>query len=373
MEDTEDDDISEDEDPLMLQRDAKDWKNQDHYAVLGLSKHRYRASEEQIKRASRKKTLRHHPDKRAAAGGTEDDSFFKCIQKATDTLLDPVRRRQFDSVDENANVAPPSKKQSTKGDFYAMWGPVFESEARFSRDPDVPMLGDMSSSKEHVMGFYDFWLRDFDSWRSFEYLDEDVPDDNESRDQKRMQIRKNNNARQKRKKEDTVRLRALVEECMALDTRIKQFQTADRANKNKKRIEREAAERKAKEDAIKALEEEKRQLEAAAEAAKAAKADQKKAKEAAKTAVKKNKRVLRGSIKDANYFAQGSASAAQIDGTLNEVDALIAKLEPEEVAALADSLSASKDPAAIKQIWTAEVVRLQTDGRVKEGEAKYLV
>ena len=40
----------------------------------------------------------------------ENDNFFKCIQKATDLLLDPVRRRQFDSVDEAADVEPPTKK-----------------------------------------------------------------------------------------------------------------------------------------------------------------------------------------------------------------------------------------------------------------------
>lgn len=58
-------------------------QNQDHYAVLGLSKYRYKATDEQIKKAHRKKVLRHHPDKRAAksSGQNVDDSFFKCIQK----------------------------------------------------------------------------------------------------------------------------------------------------------------------------------------------------------------------------------------------------------------------------------------------------
>jgi len=29
----------------------------------------------------RKKVLKHHPDKKASAGNTNDDNFFKCIQK----------------------------------------------------------------------------------------------------------------------------------------------------------------------------------------------------------------------------------------------------------------------------------------------------
>ncbi|KAK0873220.1 Zuotin, partial [Friedmanniomyces endolithicus] len=78
----------------------------DHYAVMGLSKYRWRATEEQIKRAHRKKVLRHHPDKKAASGKEEGDQFFKCIQRANDILMDPVKRRQFDSVDEGAEKEP---------------------------------------------------------------------------------------------------------------------------------------------------------------------------------------------------------------------------------------------------------------------------
>src|SRR4051794_28847410 len=96
-------------------------QGQDHYAVLGLSKYRYKATEDQIKRAHRKKVLRHHPDKKAAAGSSEDDSFFKCIQKAHEILTDPVKRRQFDSVDEHADVEPPSKKAAKGTKFYSLW------------------------------------------------------------------------------------------------------------------------------------------------------------------------------------------------------------------------------------------------------------
>lgn len=57
--------------------------------------------------------LKHHPDKKASttsavsnslylAGvnqNTNDDAFFKCIQKAHEVLTNPEKRRQFDSVD----------------------------------------------------------------------------------------------------------------------------------------------------------------------------------------------------------------------------------------------------------------------------------
>ncbi|KAI1327049.1 DnaJ domain-containing protein [Xylariaceae sp. FL0255] len=372
IEKDEESEESEAEDPMMLQREAKDWKSQDHYQVLGLSKYRYKATEDQIKRAHRKKVLKHHPDKKAAQGSTEDDNFFKCIQKAVEVLLDPVKRRQFDSVDEKADVDPPSKKEAQKGNYLKLWGRVFKAEARFSNNQPVPLLGDDKSTKEDVDNFYNFWYN-FDSWRSFEYLDEDVPDDNENRDQKRHTERKNANARKKKKAEDNARLRKLLDDCSAGDERIKKFRQEANAAKNKKKFEKEAAEKKAKEDAAakKAAEEQ-----AAKEAEEKAKADReagKKAKEAAKNAVKKNKRVLKGSVKEANYFASGDASAAQIDAVLNDVELVQGKIDPDEIAALAGKLNGLTVADKIKGIWSEEVKRLVGAGKLKDGEAKSLV
>jgi DnaJ family protein C protein 2 len=344
-------------------------QGQDHYAVLGITKYRYKATEEQIKRAHRKKVLRHHPDKKAAVGGTEDDSFFKCIQKATEVLLDPIKRRQFDSVDEHAEVEPPTKKQAQGANFYKLWAKVFKAEGRFSTIKPVPKFGDENSTKEDVDEFYNFFYN-FSSWRSFEYQDEDVPDDNENRDQKRHVERKNNNARKKKKTEDSARLRHLVDDCLAQDERIKKFRQAANASKNKKKFEREAAEKKAAEDAKAKKEAEEKAKKDAEEAAKADREQGKKAKEAAKNAVKKNKRVLKGSVKDANYFASGEASAAQIDAVLNDVELIQGKIDPDEIAALAAKLTGLKVSAEIKSVWAAEAKRLVGAGKIKDGEAK---
>lgn len=317
--------------------------------------------------------LKHHPDKKAAAGNADDDSFFKCIQKATEVLLDPVKRRQFDSVDEAADVPPPTKKQLQKGDFYKLWGNVFKSEARFSKVHPVPDFGNRDSSREEVEAFYNFWYN-FDSWRSFEYLDEDVPDDNENRDQKRHMERKNANARKKKKAEDNARLRKLLDECMAGDERIKRFRQEAAAGKNKKKAEKEAAEKRAQEEARLKKEAEEKAAREAEEAAKASKEAAKKAKEAAKNAVKKNKRVLKGSVKDANYFApEGTdASAAQIDAVLGDVEAVQAKLDPDEIAALAAKLGGLKLADDIKAVWVGEVKRLVDAGKMKATDVKTL-
>ncbi len=59
----------------------------------------------------RKKVLKHHPDKKVSSAtpptnslqfsgfNTNDDAFFKCIQKAHEVLNHSEKRRQFDSVD----------------------------------------------------------------------------------------------------------------------------------------------------------------------------------------------------------------------------------------------------------------------------------
>ncbi|KAK3362573.1 DnaJ domain-containing protein [Lasiosphaeria hispida] len=369
VEDVDEGEISEPEDLMMLQRDAKDWKNQDHYKVLGISKYRYKATEDQIKRAHRKKVLKHHPDKKAAAGRSDDDNFFKCIQKATEVLLDPVKRRQFDSVDEEADVEPPTKKQLQKGNFYKLWGSVFKAEGRFSKTHPVPQLGDDKSSKEDVENFYNFWYN-FDSWRTFEYLDEDVPDDNENRDQKRHVERKNANARKKKKAEDNARLRKLLDDCSAGDERIKRFRQEANAAKNKKRLEKEAAEKKAAEDAAAKKEAEEKAAKEAEEKAKIDREAGKKAKEAAKNAVKKNKRVLRGSVKDANYFVSGDAAPATIDAVLGDVELVQGKVDPDELAALAAKLNGLKLADEIKNVWTEEVKRLVAAGKVNKSEIK---
>lgn len=288
-------------------------------------------------------------------------------------LLDPVRRRQFDSVDEHADVEPPTKKQAQKGNYYKLWNPVFISEGRFSKNEPVPKLGDEKSTKEDVEHFYNFWYN-FDSWRSFEYQDEDVPDDNENRDQKRHVERKNNNVRKKKKTEDTARLRRLVDDCMAGDERIKKFKTEERASKNKKRFEKEAAEKKAKEDADAAKLEAQRSAKEKEEADKAEKAEGKKAKEAAKTAAKKNKRVLKASVKDANYLVEtGTPTAAQIDGVLNDADLVMGKVDNEELAALAAKLGGKTKATEVKDVWAEEVTRLVGAGKLKDGEVKVMV
>lgn len=340
-------------DPELLSHDPRDWKSCDLYAALGLSKLRVKATPDQIVKAHRRAVLQHHPDKKSSSGGSLDqDGFFKIIQKAFETLLDPAKRRQFDSVDDAADVAPPTGKALTEEEFYAAWAPVFASEARFSNKQPVPTLGDATSTKEEVELFYKFW-NNFDSWRTFEWLDEDVPDDTSNRDHKRYIEKKNNNSRKKKKNDDNKRLSDLVKKAQLEDPRIKKFKEEEKAEKAKKKWEREAGARKAAEEA-KAKEEAEAKAKAEAEAAaKASKENSKKAKEAAKNAKKKNKRSIRSAAKDNDYFGD-AGNAASIDA---DIDLLIESFDDVKLGEVAAKLKDA--PAAESKKILSEVAAEQ--------------
>lgn len=342
-----DNDIGEEpESEELLAQDPKEWKSQDHYAVLGLSSRRYKATDHEIKIAHRKKVLKHHPDKKAGATGlANDDSFFKCVAKAHEILSNPEKRRQFDSVDDSIDDDDvPSGKESPER-FFELWAPVFEREARFSKNTPVPSLGTKDSTKEEVDDFYDFFYS-FDSWRSFEYLDKEANEGSDSRDEKRYTEKKNRNERARRKKEDNARLRNIVDKALSVDPRIKQFRAQERAAREAKKNKRPGqpagnAAAAAEQARAKAAEQEKATAEAAKkeEEEKAARADAKKLRETAKKNLKKEKKTLRNIITNNNYFQPEGTSppAAVIEKQLNALDALCGALEPEQVLTLREA------------------------------------
>lgn len=337
-------------DETLLEHDPRDWKTADLYAAMGLSKLRYKATEEQIIKAHRRQVVKYHPDKQSQRGRGQQDGFFKIIQKAFEYLTDKTKRLQYDSCDFVADVQPP--KKGSKYDFFEAWTPVFESEARFSKKQPVPQLGDANSTKKEVEQFYSFWNR-FESWRTFEFLDEDVPDDSSNRDHKRYIERKNKSARDKKKSADNARLAKLVERAMSEDPRIKQFKEEEKREKERRKWEREAGARAEAEAKAKAEAEAKAKAEAEAAAAAAAKADKKKAKEAAKAAKKKNKRAIRNCAKEQEYFGDANQSAT-ID---EQINLIVDSLNDEQLVSVAEKIKANgAESKAILQAITKELI-----------------
>lgn len=241
------DDLYEaDESPEMHELDPLKWMKQDHYGILGLGKMRYHATDEDIKRAYRLKVLKHHPDKHAQAqSGQKKDSYFKCIQKAYEWLTDPVQRRQFDSVDPDFDDSVPS---AASKNFFEVFGAAFARNSHFSRKHPVPQLGDMDTPREQVEKFYLFWSN-FDSWRSFELMDEEPTGDIENRDERRWTEKKNKAARIKYKKEDMARLVKLIDSAIKSDPRMQLYKEQDAAAKKAKKHERGREAREAEEAA----------------------------------------------------------------------------------------------------------------------------
>lgn len=293
--------------------DPKEWKDQDHYAVLGLRNLRHKATEEIIKRAYKQKILKHHPDKREALGEEirPDDDYFTCITRAWETLGNPMKRRSYDSVDPYFNDDLPDEKEC-KNNFYEVMGKAFKDNARWSVKQPVPRLGGPDTPREKVEKFYSFWY-DFDSWREYSYLDEEDKESSQDRDMRKWIEKKNKATRAKRKKEEMARVRSLVDMAYNLDPRIKRFQQEEKNKKTAaKRAKQEAAKaRQQEEERIARNAAEKERLEKEKrESEERAKMDAlKQEREAQKKALRKERKALRDFCKSNKYFAESSAES----------------------------------------------------------------
>uniref|UniRef100_A0A8C6KBH8 DnaJ homolog subfamily C member 2 n=1 Tax=Nothobranchius furzeri TaxID=105023 RepID=A0A8C6KBH8_NOTFU len=326
-EEEDDEEFQLQEHPMLRTLDPKDWKNQDHYAVLGLPHLRYKATQRQIKAAHKAIVLKHHPDKRKAAG----------------EQIKPLLQRAFDSVDPTFDNAVPSKSEG-KENFFEVFSPVFERNARWSSKKLVPYLGTAESSFEEVDSFYSFWYN-FDSWREFSYLDEEEKEKAECRDERRWIEKQNRASRAQRKKEEMNRIRTLVDSAYGCDPRIKKFKEEEKARKE--------SEKKAKVEAKKKEQEEKeRARQAELETARLAKQKEeeearqaaqlaKKEKEVQKKAIKKERQKLRTTCKNWNYFADNEAESVKM---MEEVEKLCDRLELTSLQSLNEILtSGSKE------------------------------
>ena len=116
---------------------------------------------------------------------------------------------------------------------------MIERNRRWFITQPAPGLGDNESTKEEVDAFYAFWTTE-DSWRSFEYLDEEDPDSSSDRENKRYIERKNKAARKKRKNAENMRMLKLIDNCIACDPRVKRFKEQEKQAKNAARLAKEA-------------------------------------------------------------------------------------------------------------------------------------
>ncbi|XP_078409362.1 dnaJ homolog subfamily C member 2 isoform X2 [Cetorhinus maximus] len=317
--------------------------------------------------------LKHHPDKRKAAGeqiGEGDNDYFTCITKANEMLSDPLKRRAFDSVDPTFDNAIPSKSEA-KENFIEVFSSAFERNARWSKTKHVPKLGNLNSSIEEVDSFYSFWYN-FDSWREFSYLDEEEKEKAECRDERKWIEKQNRAARAQRKKEEMNRIRTLVDTAYSCDPRIKKFKEEEKARKE--------AEKKAKAEAKRKEQEEKeKQKQAELEVARLAKEKEeeearqqalqtKKEKEIQKKAIKKERQKLRTVCKNWNYFTDDHTENVKM---MEDVEKLCDRLELMSLQALNEVLASStRDEGQAEIEKQIQEVNAQLAREKEEAEAR---
>lgn len=274
---------------------------QDHYALLGLGHLRYLATEEQIRKSYRETALKHHPDKQAAlllgeeteaakqAKKDEIENHFKAIQEAYEVLIDPVRRRIYDSTDEFDDEIP---TDCSPQDFFKVFGPAFMRNGRWSVIQPIPSLGDDNTSLKDVDAFYDFWYG-FKSWREFPHADEFDLEQAESRDHKRWMERQNAKLSEKARKEEHARIRSLVDNAYKRDPRVLRRKETLKAEKQKKKEAKFMVKKQQEEEAARIAEENRRKKEEEDKQAAEAASHQKKVKEKEKKLLRKERTRLR--------------------------------------------------------------------------------
>ncbi|KAK9992683.1 hypothetical protein SO802_027668 [Lithocarpus litseifolius] len=314
-------------------------KQQDHYALLGLSHVRYLATEDQIKKSYREAALRFHPDKQAAlllaeeteaakqAKKDEIENHFKFIQEAYEVLIDPVKRRIYDSTDEFDDDIP---TDCAPQDFFKVFGPAFLRNGRWSVSQPIPTLGDDNTPLQEVDSFYNFWYS-FKSWREFPHADEYDLEQADSRDHKRWMERQNAKLAEKARKEEYVRIRSLVDNAYKRDPRILKRKEMEKAEKQRKKEAKYLAKKLQEEEAARIAEEERRRKEEEEKRAAEAAVLQKKAKEKEKKLLRKERTRLRTS--------SGSVvSQHLLDLSGDDVESLCMSLDIEQLRSLCDRM-----------------------------------
>eukprot|EP00798_Chlamydomonas_sp_ICE-L_P018069 gene18069-24493_t len=275
-------------------KDKKKKKDADLYGLLGLKNERWTATENQLKLAYRKVCLEHHPDKKLA-GVTDDlekariEEYFKGIQEAYNTLSDPAKRREYDSVDEFDDSLP---SECASEVFFKVFGPAFRRNARWSTKPKVPELGDETATWKDVEKFYDFWFS-FKSWREFPHEDEEDVEGCEGRDHRRYVERFNSKLREKGKKDEVKRLKAFVEDAYRIDPRVVKKRDEEKFERERKKQEKFDARNAVHVEAERKKKEEEESKLATEEMAAKKRAEEKVVREAQKKATKKERQKLR--------------------------------------------------------------------------------
>lgn len=193
----------------------------DQYAILGLEHLTYEAGEGDIKTAYRKLALMYHPDKMGEDVTEKSKEIWLNVQNAYETLINPAKRRKYDStLPFDDNIPTEESKLVNDDNFYDTFEPVFKNNARFAVKKPVPNIGDSTTPLDQVYKFYKYW-DNFATWREFSQFDEYNPSEAQDRYERRYMEKENKKMSDKHMKKERTRLIKLAELAYKLDPRIK--------------------------------------------------------------------------------------------------------------------------------------------------------
>ena len=349
-----------------------------HYEVLGLSPY---CSNDQVKKAYRKASLKYHPDK---TGRGDDDYVFLAVKHAYDTLYDDDKRQAYDSTVLPFDDTIPSSRAQMMADpmllykdedFYQTFAPVFERNLRFDAKlrPDAnkgrkknnnnkkksngkhtpPSLGDTNTPLEEVHAFYEYWIH-FESWRDFsakaadDLQVENELENAESRFEKRW-IQKEIDKRAKQlKTKENGRIQTLVERAMEADPRLRAERQAAFEAKEQAKRDRELAKERAKQEQKEAQRRAEEEAAAEQERAAAAKAER----EQQKKQMRKARQFLRRQT-SSNYEEAGQKAEAIWADSYDmgiDIDFLCQSLDLNDLRSFNDELSGMDAAAALQKV-----------------------
>jgi len=204
--------------------------------MLELQDKTYEAGEKDIAKAYKKLALRYHPDKLGDRITEKDKEIWLKIQEAYETLIDPAKRRKYDSSLPFEDKIP-GKDDFTEETFYDVLGAAFTLNSMWSKKKPTPNLGDENTPLDEVKRFYKFW-DSFQSWREFSQYDEYDVNDAQDRYEKRAMERENKKARAEYVNAERRRLMKLTETAYDNDPRIQKELKDIEEEKQRKKTEK---------------------------------------------------------------------------------------------------------------------------------------
>jgi len=322
--------LTPDDKIFMAGLDAKEWKFQDHYRVLGITHLRHTATDDDVKNAYRAKVLKYHPDKKSSLDhgiiGLNLAEYFTCITHAYEALSTFEGRRLVDSVDTTFDDTIPTANEAAKNDFYETFTEVFKRNSGWSKKQPVPPLGNAKTPIEDVLALYEFWYDDFSSWRDFKYLMEEDEDKAENREERRWMERQNRQKRQKRKKDEITRIRTLVDLAHQHDPRLKAYREEEKAKKAEEKRLKEEQKKKEEDERKEAIRKQKEEEERLEQEAKEKQQKEKKEKDKKKKAITKDRQSIRKFLKEKDYFN----SEEDVEARINRLEKCLENLTAEQ-------------------------------------------